>query len=760
MRIIDRYIVREVLLPFLIFLGIFTFILIIPFLIQYAEAFIAKGVSGTIVFRVMATLLPQALALAIPSALLVGLLVAFGRLSADREFVALQACGIGLVRLLRPVGFVCLLGWAATSYVMLVALPDANQAFREITFSIVAARAEGEIKPRVFFDSFPNLVIYARDVPASGGWNDVFIADNRPGQTPAVYLASRGRVALDRTTRTVQLVLDDGTRHSTDAGTKYEVAQFSRAVVSIDPESVFPRNGPQKEENEMTVAELRARAADLERVGGSSHNQVMAIHRKFAFPVACLVFGLIGLALGATNRRDGKLGSFVFGLAVIFAYYVPLYLGPALAKGKLLAPWAAIWLPNILLGLLGCLMLLWRARAADQPMTWRLAARIERFRTRPDRRPAAPARVAPQNPMLARILDRYVGMMYARIFALAAAGLAGMFYVSTFLDLSDKVFKAQASWQMLAAYLWFITPQYLYYVLPMAVLLAALVTIGLLTKNSELVVMKACGISLYRVALPMLAGAVVAGGALFVLDQNILGAANRRAEAIRHVMRGGAPETFDVLNRQWLTSPSGEIYHFNVFDPVSQQVRGLDVFEFAAAQRLARRTYADRATYAPQEGVWRADHGWVREFDSAGRTSGFETIESASLALAPASYFATQRPDPKFMSYVQLRDYIADLRASGFDVTEQLVALQRKLSFPFVTIIMTLIAIPFAVTTGRGGAMFGIAVGIGLAISYWVAISVFAALGSGGVVTPVLAAWAPNVLFGSGAAYLLLTVRT
>ena len=760
MRIIDRYIVREVLLPFFICLSIFTFILIIPFLIKYAEAFIAKGVPVTIVFRVMATLLPQALALAIPAALLIGLLVAFGRLSSDREFVAMQACGIGLARLLRPVGLVCAVGWAATSYVMLIALPDANQTFREITFDIVASRAEGEIKPRVFFDSFPNLVIYAREVPASGGWKDVFIADNRPGQTPAVYLASRGRVALDRASRTVQLVLEQTTRHSTDSGDKYEVAHIARTVVTIDPESVFPRTGPQKEENEMTVAELRARAADLEKAGGSSHNQIMAIHRKFAFPVACLVFGLIGLALGATNRRDGKLGSFVFGLGVILIYYVPLYLGPALAKGNLLTPWVAVWLPNIVLGLLGCVLLMWRARAADQPIIWRFTALIERYRKKHNQPDTRVARAPRGNPAMARILDRYVGAMYARVFVLAAAGLAGMFYVSTFLDLSDKVFKAQASWQMLAAYFWYITPQYLYYVLPMAVLLAALVTIGLLTKNSELVVMKACGISVYRVAMPMLVGALVAGGALFLLDQSILGASNRRAEAIRHVMRGGSPETFDVLSRQWLTSPSGEIYRFNVFEPKSQQLLGLDVFEFGSAQRLSRRTHAERAIFRPEDGTWRAEHGWIRGFDNSGDPSSFETIEPGVLRLAPASYFATQQPEPEFMSYAQLRDYIADLRASGFDVSAQRVALERKLSFPFVTIIMTLIAVPFAVTTGRGGAMFGIAVGIGLAISYWVAISVFAALGSGGVVAPLLAAWAPNLIFGSGAAYLLLTVRT
>ena len=128
--------------------------------------------------------------------------------------------------------------------------------------------------------------------------------------------------------------------------------------------------------------------------------------------------------------------------------------------------------------------------------------------------------------------------------------------------------------------------------------------------------------------------------------------------------------------------------------------------------------------------------------------------------LEPAAYFDTQQPDERFMSYSQLRTYTAGLRASGFDVSGQLVALERKLSFPFVTIVMTLLAVPFAVTTGRRGAMYGIGVGIVLAISYWVAISIFAALGTGGVMTPVLAAWAPNLLFGAGAGYLLLTVRT
>ena len=432
MTILDRYVIREVLLPFVIALLVFTFILIVPSMMQYAEAFIAKGVATTVVLRAMATLLPSSLALSIPSALLIALLIAFGRLSADREFVAMQACGVSVARLLRPVGILSLVGWASTSYVMIEALPDANQAFRQIAFNVLAERAEGEVKPRIFFTEFPDLVIYVRDIPAEGGWNDLFMADNTPGRPQAIYLVRHGRVALDAKRRTVEMVLEDGTRHVANADGTYQVVKFARQVVSVNPEVVFPRGGPTKGDPEMTIAELRQRAAELEAQGMSSHNQIMAIHRKFAIPVACLVFGVIGLALGATNRRDGKLGSFVFGLGVIFAYYIPLTLGPALAKGHLIPPWLAVWAPNIILSLVGAALFFWRSRAADQEFRLVRPQWLERRRraVEPSHHRTTDIESAPAG-VLARlrpsILDRYVTTMYVRVFLLCALGLLSLF---------------------------------------------------------------------------------------------------------------------------------------------------------------------------------------------------------------------------------------------------------------------------------------------------------------------------------------------
>jgi LPS export ABC transporter permease LptG len=256
------------------------------------------------------------------------------------------------------------------------------------------------------------------------------------------------------------------------------------------------------------------------------------------------------------------------------------------------------------------------------------------------------------------------------------------------------------------------------------------------------------------------AGALAAGAFLFVLEQTVLGPANRQAAELRHVLDGGTPETFDALHRRWVVGRDGAIYHYASFNPQARHFSGLWVYEFDTnMQRLTRRTFAEQAIYSGDQ--WNLQRGWTREFGNRedGQTE-FLPFASSRRALEPPVHFSTEPPDPEFMSFTQLRAYTKQLAESGFDVVTQQVALQRKMSFPFVTIVMTLIAVPFAVTIGRGGAMAGIGVGIALALVYWTTIQLFAAMGAGGLLSPVLAAWAPILLFGAAAAYLVLTVRT
>ena len=361
-----------------------------------------------------------------------------------------------------------------------------------------------------------------------------------------------------------------------------------------------------------------------------------------------------------------------------------------------------------------------------------------------------------------RLLDVYVIKLALKVSVLTFVGLLGIFYISTFVDLSDKLFKGQTTGRMLAEFFYYKTPEFVFFIIPLTVLIGVMVTIGILTKNSELVVMQACGISLYRVAVPLVVLATAASWSMFLLQDRILPYSNRRAQALRHVIRGGTPRTFDVLNRKWLVARDGSIYNYTYYDPRRHELNGLSIYEFDQARGdLVRRVYVGSAGFVPASAqTWRSANGWVREFTKGTDLKAFVTFPSRDLKLEAPDYFATEAEEPDRMTYGQLKKYIADLASSGVNVVPQTVALYRKISFPFVTLIMTLIAVPFAVTTGKRGALYGIALGIVLAVVYWIAINAFSAIGSAGMMPAMLAAWAPNLIFGAGAAYLLLTVRT
>lgn len=789
-KTIDRYVIREVIPPLLLSLVVFTFILEIPPMLEELAALVAKGVTWGIALRMLLTLIPQGLGLTIPMALLTGLLIGLGRMSGDRESVALLACGVSPYRLLRPVMFLTLLAAGANFYVMVEAMPNANQTFRELSYDVISKRLESDVQPQVFFDDFPGWQIYTRDIPRDGsGWKDVLVADTNKPEAVVIYMAATGRLILDRTKRTVQLVLHDGTRYSSSGphGRQIETYRFPEdLMVQLDPQSVFPRieNGLQRGLPEMTIAELRKQAKDKLALGLPPHQEIIYTQQKFSFPFACVVFAVIGLSLGLTVARDGKLAGFVVGIAVIFAYYVFLYIAEAITRGyyanvgvhgTLVVAELSRWVPNLILLPFGVAALIWRARWAEGRVPFRSAVRVstavtswinrrrEQFaaaalsRTPARRRVRVVVRVPRVRWSFPSILDRYVSAIYLRTVALSFVALLGIFYISNFIDRSDKLFKGQASTAMMVRLLAFMTPQFVYYVIPLAALLSVLVTFGALSRTSELSVMKACGISLYRVAAPLLVLSVVWSGVLYGLEQQILARANQRADALDSLIRGRAPKLANPLNRHWLVGRNGDIYHYGFFDARRRALDNLVVYQPAdTTWRLASELSTPQAAYA--RGAWIAGSGWKQTFTSSGTV--WDAFGQRTLALEPPNYFGAEEPLPEMMTVPQLKQHIDELSASGFNVVSLNVDLQHKLAFPCVTIVMTLLAIPFGLTTGKRGTLYGIGIAIILALSYWVVGGAFDAIGKSGLLGPIMAGWAPNVLAAGGAAYLLLTART
>ncbi len=434
------------------------------------------------------------------------------------------------------------------------------------------------------------------------------------------------------------------------------------------------------------------------------------------------------------------------------------------------------------------LLVIWRVRAGDRPIRFSVPAfwRREPKSDGPEG-PAVAAhkpargrivvvvRIPHLNLPMPRLLDIYMARSYLAILAMCMVGLLGLFYIATFIDLVDKLFRGETTTAMLLRFFYFRTPQYVYWMIPMAVLVATLVTIGLMTKNSELMVMRACGISLYRAAAPLLIFGVLLTGVLALMQERVLVVSNPEADQLERSIRHWGPATTTSLSRRWIVGTNGEMYHYDLFDQSANKFLNLLVYHLDDRDwRLRSVSQANDVTFVPigpaaeAKGAWIAKQGWTRNFetapklgdDRAGVKYEYTTFTQQPLKLDAPSYFKTDEPVADLMSYVQLREYTTRLQASGANVTPQKVALQRKIAFPFVTIVMTILAVPFAVSTGRHGAMYGVGIGIGLAIIYIVTMSLTGALGGGGVLPPALAAWAPNILFGAAALYLVLTVRT
>jgi LPS export ABC transporter permease LptG/LPS export ABC transporter permease LptF len=776
MRTLDRYVIRETVLPFLMALGVLTFLFAISPMMERAEQLLTKGVPVGTVAYLLVNLLPQALGITLPMAFLIGLLIGLGKLSADRETVALLACGVSLWRLLRPVLAMSAVVAAACLWVMLDGIPRGNMAFVRITTNFMAQKTAQDIKPGVFYTALPGKVLYVAGVEADGSWRKVLMAMVRDNTAPTLVLAESGRLVSDAQAGYAAIVLNDVTKSMPGA----EPGVYDRAdgglreeVYALDPREWFRRELVGPGIREMTIAQLREEEQLKIRLRESPHPAIIAIHQKFSFPVACLVMGLLGLALGVHTRKDGKFASFALGLALIFVYYGLMTVFESLAKGQRFpAEWAR-WMPNLILAPIAIAIIWWRSDNAERglPVRWpaawtaRLQALVER------RRPTTGSSAGLTKPVVVlripelalprpRLIDLYLMRRYLAVVSLAFVGLLGLFYIGTVVDLSDKLFKKTASVGMLLDLLYYATPQFVYFLIPVAMLVAALVTIGGLSKTSELTVLRACGVSLYRLAVPLLLFGAVGSAVLFGLEEYVLAASNKQKTAIENVIRERPSTVIDVANRHWLTGSNGRIYYYAGFDPAANMLVHLSIFDIESRPyRVSRHTFVERAAWSQRSGTWRATTGWMQTFPRTGRVVR-EDFPSKMLRFDPPARFRTEDVDAQAMTVAQLGAYVKTLRASGLAVGSYAVDFHRKIAFPLMTLVMTLIAVPFGVTTGKRGALYGIGLAIALAFTYQMAFTAFGFLGTAGLLPAALAAWAPNLLFLAGALYLLLTVRT
>jgi lipopolysaccharide export system permease protein len=366
---IHKYILRENIIPMGLALVVFTFVLLMGSLIKLVELVINKGVPLTDIARLFLNRMPSFLIITLPLSFLLGVMLGFGRLSADREVMACKASGISLYQLAVPIVFLGLLTCFGNAALTLAVGPASETAFRELLFKISASRASIAVQANVFNDGFDGLVIYAGAVDdLSGTMQGVFISDEREESHPAVIIAEQGRIVPNRDTLSLVLRLENGTVHRTPGGRQqagYQVLQFSTYDINLGldrNETQQTRKG--KRPKEMSLAELRSPPEDAD---AEKRREFRAeLQGRFSKPLAPLLFALIGIPLGIQPHRSGRGGAFALGLFTFLCYYLfSSFAETLVVEGQL--PMALLWLPNLLF-LAGGLFLFHRS-ATERPVT-------------------------------------------------------------------------------------------------------------------------------------------------------------------------------------------------------------------------------------------------------------------------------------------------------------------------------------------------------------------------------------------------------
>ena len=363
------------------------------------------------------------------------------------------------------------------------------------------------------------------------------------------------------------------------------------------------------------------------------------------------------------------------------------------------------------------------------------------------------------------ILDDYVLRRFVSLLLLILSSFLVLTLIFNFFELLSDIVRNRVSVITIGAYLLNQIPAMLYLVTPLSVLLAVLVAFGLMQKANEITAMKATGISVYRTLTPILAIATALAGGLFLLDQWYLPYANKRVETLRNAIKGKPPQTY-LHASKWIFGENNHkaadnrrrVYYYEVYDPERNEFGGFSSFELDPHTfQITRRIYAGRARWAETLQKWVFEKGWERSFNGD-TVSNFQQYEVSTFAdvTEPPNYFRKEVRQYSEMNYEELRSYIRDLEQSGFDVVRLRVQLQKKVAFPLITLVMAVLALPFALSAGRRGALTGVAVALLITVGYYVTAGLFEAMGNVSQLPPLVAAWMPDVIFGLAGGYMIL----
>jgi len=360
-----------------------------------------------------------------------------------------------------------------------------------------------------------------------------------------------------------------------------------------------------------------------------------------------------------------------------------------------------------------------------------------------------------------KILDRYIIREFLKIFSLGLIALICVFTVVDLFERVDDIVKSKPPFGVVITYFLAKIPSILFVTIPISILLSTLLTLGTLSRHSEIISMLANGISIYRISIPLLILGFMVSALVFIFNETVIPWANQQADACKQIIKGKPPASLIPKSGVWFRSPrENRIYNIKLLAPIQKELQGLTIYVLDDNFNIKERIDATKARYL--DGEWILYAGSQRAFNS-GVVGGSQTsfAERRKFPIQPTfEEFQRIRKDPEDMTYRELQRYIVELQSTGYDASRYVVDLHGKISFPFVSMVMVIIGFPFALKSPRSGTTVSIGLSIFIGFTYWIILNLGLSLGHAQLLPPLLSAWISHVLFASSGAYMLLSAQT
>jgi len=751
---------------------------------KYSNMVLSFETSTEITQKLLLSLIPGIAVITLPVALLLGAVIACSRLSSDNEMTAWQSLGISQTAIASPFLAIGLAGTMITCYLSAYLAPAALRTQKWLISQIVLQEANTRIKPHTFITNFPNLLLYVQNVdPNTHDWLGVFLLKIEPGGVSRLLTAERGQfriesgqslsleaqlfngVSLEYQGQAASIINSQVTPPSSQ-----EAAMFAKLIVNLVDNSKMAdgadRDSGVGKLNLMPLREISEFAA-VAKTDKEKRQALAEMHRRFAFPFACLTLTAMTFVLAIQGRRFSTRPRTV--IAVLFmamGFYLLLVMGHNLSVSGAVPVWLGVWFSNLVYG-----AVILKSLALSRPL-WPGLPSLLKFPPIPGAvsDPSSAPPLTSENQPGALKLSRGVRVIslnlinylliseIVKYFVLAALALVVTSTIITLFDLIPAIVKSGTPLPYAASYLAYLAPQFFYKLAPFALLVALLMSFNVLSRSNQLVVVASAGQNRSRTINAILVTAAALGLSLWALSNFVLPHTNREQDARYNKIKGRLVEqTTIALGSKWVFDKNDAIYSYQRVDPDKSLINA-SIYRLDGASGVIRSaTHFGRAVQVNPT-TWKADSGWKQMINPD------STIERKAIQSQPEiieisegiDLFNRMTNESSKMSDAELQKHIAQLKDLGVSTLNLQIDLRRRTAFPFSCLVLAVLAIPFisAKQARRSGPLVSVSLSVGIGLVFWLLMELFEAVGKQNNLPVGMAVWGPHILFVAVGLYL------